>query len=67
MRVNSEENERFWDKKNILSSTNEKYSLLHILMITYDSPNEIKTIYDMLLHGLWQLFHIFENHVIVND
>lgn len=52
---------------NILSSTNEKYSLLHRLMIIYDGSNERKIVYKMLLHGLLQLFPSFENHVIAND
>lgn len=46
MRVNGEENEKFWSRMNILSSTNEKFSLLHELGIEYGKSNEIKTIYD---------------------
>ena len=52
---------------NTLSSTIEKYSLLHWFMIKYHKTNQSKAIYDMILHGLWQLFPSFENHVIGND
>ena len=46
MRVNGEENEKFWNKMNILSSTDEKWFVLHGLMIEYEKYNENKTIYD---------------------
>ena len=43
-----------------------KNTLLHGLIIKYYNTNEIKTIYEMFLHGLWQLFTSFENHVRCN-